>query len=79
MLEDGKLTVSGKHEALDNEENAQHEYLHRGIAKRAFEQSYRLADHMKVNNARLENGILTVSIEREIPEEKKPQLIKINS
>ena len=79
VLEDGQLKVSGKHEAIESKETENHEYLHRGIAKRAFEQTYRLADHMKVTNAKLENGMLNIHIEREIPEEKKPQLIEINS
>jgi molecular chaperone IbpA len=75
VLENGTLKVSGKHEA-DN--TADVEYLHKGIAKRAFEQSYRLADHMQVRNAQLINGILTISLEREIPDAQKPQLIAIN-
>lgn len=78
VLENGQLKVIGKHEPVKSDENKNHEYLHRGIAKRAFEQNYRLADHMKVTNAKLESGILSISIEREIPEEKKPQMIEIN-
>lgn len=79
VLEDGQLKVSGKHEAIESDGNENHEYLHRGIAKRAFEQNYRLADHMRVTNAKLENGMLSIDIEREIPEEKKPQMIQVNS
>lgn len=75
VLENGTLKVSGK---LEAENKTDVEYLHRGIAKRAFEQSYRLADHMKVKKAQMLNGILSVHLEREIPEAQKPQLIAIN-
>jgi molecular chaperone IbpA len=75
-LENDTLKVSGKSEPTPEESTV---YLHRGIARRAFERSYRLADHMKVQNASLTNGLLSITIEREIPAEKKPQVIAINS
>ncbi len=75
-IENDQLKVSGKHEETSAEE--QPDYLHRGIAKRAFEQSYRLADNMKVKAADLNNGLLTINLQREVPEEQKPQTIKIN-
>lgn len=78
-LENETLKVSGKHEAVETTEDDKTTYLHRGIAKRAFEQSYRLADNMKVKGADLTNGLLTIAIYREVPEEKKPQTIAINS
>ena len=53
------------------------EYLHRGIAGRAFERRFQLADHIKVVGAHLENGLLHVALEREIPEALKPRLIPI--
>lgn len=54
-------------------------YLHRGIAARAFERRFQLADHIKVDGAALENGLLTISLVREIPEEMKPRKIQILS
>ena len=51
--------------------------LHQGLAYRSFRQSFRLADHMKIKAANLENGLLTIDIVREIPEELKPRRISI--
>ena len=53
--------------------------LHRGIATRAFKQSFSLADHVKVTGASLENGLLTIALKREVPEELKPRRIEIAS
>jgi molecular chaperone IbpA len=53
--------------------------LHRGIATRAFKQSFNLADHVKVAGAKLENGLLTVDLKREVPEALKPRRIEIGS
>ncbi|MEK9726231.1 MAG: Hsp20 family protein [Rhodospirillaceae bacterium] len=53
-------------------------YLHRGIAGRAFERRFELADHIKVTGANLVNGLLQVELAREVPEEKKPRSIAIN-
>ena len=55
------------------------EVLHRGIATRAFKQTFNLADHMKVSGANLENGLLTVELKREVPEALKPRRIDISS
>jgi molecular chaperone IbpA len=52
-------------------------YLHRGIATRAFERRFELAETVKVTGAKLENGLLYVDLVREIPEAKKPRSIKI--
>lgn len=52
-------------------------YLHRGIATRDFEHKFQLADHVKVTSASLENGLLTISLVREIPEALKPRKIHI--
>jgi molecular chaperone IbpA len=54
-------------------------YLHRGIAGRAFERRFELADHIQVTGARLENGLLIVDLKREIPEALKPRTIAINT
>jgi molecular chaperone IbpA len=53
--------------------------LHRGVATRAFKQSFNLADHVKVTGASLENGLLTIELKREVPEELKPRRIEIGS
>ncbi|QPC94836.1 Hsp20 family protein [Mesorhizobium sp. INR15] len=53
--------------------------LHQGIAYRSFRQTFKLADHMKIAGANLENGLLTIDIVREIPEELKPRHISIGS
>jgi molecular chaperone IbpA len=55
------------------------QFLHRGIAARAFKQSFDLADHMKVTAANLENGLLVIELVREIPEAMKPRRIEIRS
>jgi molecular chaperone IbpA len=54
------------------------EYLHRGIATRAFERTFRLADHLKVVGAELKDGLLRIQLKREVPEEAKPRMIPIN-
>ena len=53
------------------------EFLYRGIAGRNFERRFQLADHVKVTNAKLANGLLTIELERVIPEEKKARAIQI--
>ncbi len=55
------------------------EYLHRGIAARAFERRFELADHVKVENASLKNGLLSIELKREIPEAMKPRKIAIGA
>jgi molecular chaperone IbpA len=52
-------------------------YLHRGIARRAFERRFELADTIKVVGARLENGLLTIDLKREIPEANRPRKVAI--
>ncbi|CDZ42284.1 16 kDa heat shock protein A [Neorhizobium galegae bv. officinalis] len=68
------LIVKGqKAEAKDGE------YLHRGIAGRSFERRFELADHVKVEDASLVNGLLRIELKREIPEAMKPRKIAIGS
>ena len=55
------------------------QYLHRGIATRAFRQSFNLADHVKVTGATVADGLLTVDLKREVPEALKPRRIEIAS
>lgn len=55
------------------------EYLYRGIAERAFRRQFQLADHVKVVDARLINGVLTIDLERDVPDEMKPRKIEIST
>jgi len=72
-VHENTLIVTGK--AKQEDENGR--YLHRGIARRAFERRFSLADHIKVNGASLDNGLLHVDLVREVPEAMKPRTIKI--
>lgn len=76
MVENDRLTVSGKQETRAEEQEKT--YLHRGIAARNFERVFRLADHIRVEGADLSDGLLTIGLVREIPEEKKPRMIPIS-
>jgi molecular chaperone IbpA len=67
------LIVAGNKPVLENE------YLHRGIAGTSFERPFELADHVKVANANLQNGLLTIVLVREVPEEIKPRKISIKA
>ena len=73
--EQNTLTVSGNREA----EKDDVEYLYRGIANRSFERKFNLADHVRVSGAKLENGLLHIFLERELPEAMKPRKIEISS
>jgi molecular chaperone IbpA len=55
------------------------QYLYRGIAGRNFDRRFQLADHVKVVGAKLANGLLTIELQREIPEEKKPRAIPVTA
>ena len=68
------LTIRGR-----KEHKEQREFLHQGIASRAFERKFNLTDHVEVRGADLNNGLLTVSLVREIPEAMKPRTIAISS
>ena len=74
-VKDNALLVGGKSKT---EEDAK-KYLHRGIARRAFERRFQLADHIRVAGASLDNGLLHVDLVREIPEAMKPRKIEISS
>ena len=73
QTEKGILTVA----ASKGEDNAN--YLHQGIAKRAFSKAFRLAEYIKVDDAQFTDGILTIFLRREIPEADRPQQIEISS
>jgi molecular chaperone IbpA len=71
------LTVKG--EKTEDSANEGTELLYRGIASRAFERRFQLADHVEVSGASLKNGLLHVDLKRNIPEEMKPRKIAITS
>ncbi len=73
-LRDGVLTITGK-----GEDTQKQGYLYQGIAGRAFERRFQLAEHVEVRAAKLENGLLHIDLERIVPEEKKPRRITINA
>jgi molecular chaperone IbpA len=68
------LTIAG---AIQQAEEESHEYLHRGISRRDFRQTFTLADHVEVKNASVRDGILTVYLEREVPQSARPKSIAI--
>ncbi|NDF12427.1 MAG: heat-shock protein [Proteobacteria bacterium] len=72
-----RVIVSGRKE--ENNDNDTVEYLYHGIASRGFERTFRLADHMKVTDAELKDGLLRIKLVREIPEEQKPRMIQIST
>lgn len=74
-VQENRLTVTGK----ITDEGAEAEYLHRGIAGRAFERRFQLADHIEVTGARMDNGLLHIGLVREIPEALKPRTIAIGT
>ncbi len=73
QVEKGVLSVRGKKESTE-----ERKYLHHGIANRAFERKFNLADYVEVTGANLNNGLLTIELVKEIPEAMKPRSIAIN-
>jgi molecular chaperone IbpA len=73
-LEANKLIVKGN-SSVDSDETS--DYLHKGIADRAFTRTFSLADNVEINNAAMMNGILKIWLEHIIPEDKKPKKIDI--
>ena len=74
--EQNTLTVSGS-KSTDDDKSEDGEFLYRGIATRSFERRFQLADHVKVEGAGLENGLLHIDMVRELPEQMKPRKIEI--
>ena len=74
-VSDGTLTVRSK----ESKDTAEQQYVHRGIAKRIFSKAWTLSDDMIVKNAEFTNGLLNISLEKIVPEEKKPRIIPISS
>ena len=75
-LHNNQLSIEGSKSG--EEEGAESSYVYKGIAGRQFRQTFALADHVKVIGSELKDGILSISLERELPEEKKPRMIEIN-
>jgi molecular chaperone IbpA len=75
-VENNQLTVRGEQQA-DSESDSKGEYIYKGISARSFVRTFTLADHVEVAGAVVQDGILTVQLERRIPEEKKPKKIAI--
>jgi len=77
-LEDGNLQITG---TIKDDAKAQDdlEYLHKGISQRGFSRSFTLADHVVVKGADMIDGVLKISLERQLPEELKPRKIDISS
>jgi molecular chaperone IbpA len=73
-VRDSTLVVTGS-----RERDEQRNFLYRGIAERAFERRFQLADYVVVKGAKLENGLLVVELERQVPERLKPRKIAIGS
>ena len=74
-VRDGQLVVIGKGANERDDVN----FLHRGIARRAFERRFQLADHVEVEAADLKDGLLVIDLVREIPEAMKPRKVEIQS
>jgi molecular chaperone IbpA len=75
VQEQNKLTVSGKKDGAEDDKV----FLYRGLATRGFQRVFQLADHVKVSNASLQDGLLVIDLVREVPEEQKPRAIAISN
>jgi molecular chaperone IbpA len=73
VAQQNQLTVTGKRA----EDDGKGEYLHRGIAARAFERRFQLADFIEAGDASFENGLLSIALKRVVPEAMKPRRIEI--
>lgn len=74
QVENDLLTVSGNKAEPENRE-----YLYRGIPQASFEQTFNLAEYIEVRDASLKNGLLTIHLEKQVPESMKPRRIQINT
>jgi len=73
-VKEGLLTIEGKKAEIEQEDR---QYIHRGIANRAFTRQWKLAEYVEVVDATMEDGLLYVLLERQVPEEKQPKTIAI--
>ena len=69
-VKDSIMTISGELQSTD-------EYIYKGISSKKFSKTFTLAEYTEVESAEMKNGILSISLEKNIPEDKKPQKIKI--
>ncbi|MDB5441234.1 MAG: heat shock protein [Caulobacteraceae bacterium] len=76
-VKENLLTVQGRKTA--NEDAAARRYLHRGLAERSFERRFQLADYVVVSDAKLADGLLSISLKRELPEALKPRRVEIST
>ena len=76
-LEKNVLTIKGEQTVSLDELEKDVEYVHRGISARNFDRIFTLADYVEVIGAKSENGILTIELERQVPEEQKPKTVAI--
>ena len=76
-LEKNVLTIKGEQTVSLDELEKEVEYVHRGISARNFDRTFTLADYVEVLGAKAENGILTIELERQVPEEQKPKTVAI--
>ena len=74
-VKENLLTVQGRKAANDD----QRRFLHRGLAERNFERRFQLADYVAVTEAKLADGLLSISLKRELPEALKPRQIEIST
>ena len=74
-VKENLLTVQGRKPANDEAKR----YLHRGLAERNFERRFQLADYVLVTDANLADGLLSISLKRELPEALKPRTVQINT
>jgi molecular chaperone IbpA len=75
-IDQNQLIVKGEHEG---EEDTATQYLHRGLATRNFTRSWTLAEHMEVGDGKIKNGVLTIELNRVVPEALKPRVLKITA
>ena len=78
VVQENTLVVTGNKPNTDNDSDSK-QFLHKGISERNFERKFQLGDHVKVLAADMENGLLSIELERVIPESKKPRKIEIGS
>lgn len=76
-VEKNQLVVKGEKQIELTDSTQTIEYVHRGISARSFIRSWTLADYVEVSGAKMENGILSIALDRIVPEEQKPKRIKI--
>jgi molecular chaperone IbpA len=74
QLKENTLTIKGE----TNSKNSNGEYLHKNIARRSFSKGFSLADNIEIGSASFEDGVLSVNLTQNIPEEQKPKEIKIH-